>query len=165
MNKKEYFDKFGRRIVGFFKGKNGSSRPIIENVGNKSYKLPQKVLSNLQKGKDYRYYLIDINPKDFLELTTNNHIMELIRDVDMTLDLSKVNDSLMYLEYDANIGQIISHNGRNRMYSFNKAGYNNVQTILKVKNGSKTGKYNYFKLRGQMNKEKSLVINNPKELE
>ena len=124
----------------------------IQPITNKTYKFPKSELKKNKSTEYSRNYKINISPDDYLKLTTDDKIMKEIKKTSTPLDLTKVHNEPMYLTLDASKGQIIDHNGRHRMYAFKQDGYNKVEMILKVKNGSKTAKYDYFKAKGQFAK-------------
>jgi len=147
-----------------FRYKDGILRPMKA----KSYKIPAEILERAYNRKankydEARFYTADINPDDFLELTTTKEqLNEIINDnIDrkFVLDLDTINQSYMFLQVNMRTGKVIGHEGRHRMLALKNAGYKKAQILIFPEYGTyKDTEYKYMTFKNQMDDNKNAVI-------
>lgn len=86
------------------------------------------------KNKGNNFYVANITPDEYLNLTTTpelyNKIINDNKTTNFELDTNKLNNSYMYLTVDPATGKVVGHNGRHRMLELKKAGYTNADILV-----------------------------------
>ena len=108
----------------------------------KTYQLTNDQLQNVidesisQWEDNYaKLYMTKMSPNDFLSLTANEQVMNMLEQTATKLDLNEMNKprnvaSMMYLDVDLEMGEVRGHEGRHRAYALKNAGYNEMDVII-----------------------------------
>jgi len=156
----------GKKDYGdvIFRYKNGILRPMK----TKSYKIPTEVIKRaynrkVNKFAENRFYITDISPDDFLNLTTTPELLNEIVDDNtrrnFVLDLDTLNQSYMFLQVDMKTGKVMGHEGRHRMLALKNAGYKKAQILVFPEYGTyKDTEYKYMTFKNQMDDNRNTVI-------
>ena len=119
----------------------------------KQYKIPKEIIEqtynkhrNPYNDQFADFYITNISPDDFLQLTTTSDTISSIYD-DIkfrqygSLNLDKINQGYMFLEIDMKTGKVMQHEGRHRMALMKDAGYKDVEIMIFPSSGT-TDRYN-----------------------
>ena len=109
----------------------------INNINKLNYEIPQEQLDKFKNKSNGNYYLTEIEPDDYLKITSNSKIIEAIKMETKkygALDLKKINNGYIMLEVDLENGKVINHEGRHRIQLLKNNGYKKVQIIIMSKN-------------------------------
>ncbi len=98
-------------------------------------------------------YITKMTPDDFLKLTANQNVMEMLeaQKFDLDLDILNRKGSWIFLDIDFENNVAVSHEGRHRMYALKNAGYNQVDVVVFPRNYEKYNAktYNNIKIKAQ----------------